>query len=173
MLSTPIKSAEVEGVLHNSPTPSAPSGSPAEPASENELPLIRRDLLQELPLIPWLHSVVTLSGAMVTLNDYTNAQELPQETPQELPLIPQDLTQELPLTSQELPPEIPQPLRQEASKALRLRLRLRLRELPPGQVKRMLIAHVRHCRNRWRCGTCRAARELLARRISSRQAVAS
>ena len=74
------------------------------------------------------------------------AQELPQETPQELPLIPQDLTQELPLTSQELPPEIPQPLRQEASKALRLRLRLRLRELPPGQVKRMLIAHVRHCR---------------------------
>ena len=110
---------------------------------------------------------------MVTLNDYTNAQELPQETPQELPLIPQDLTQELPLTSQELPPEIPQPLRQEASKALRLRLRLRLRELPPGQVKRMLIAHVRHCRNRWRCGTCRAAREWLARRISSRQAVAS
>ena len=58
--------------------------------------------------------------------------------------------------------EIPQPLPQEASEALRLRLRLRLRELPPGQVKRMLIAHVRTCRNRWRCGTCRKVRERLA-----------
>ena len=79
----------------------------------------------------------------------------------ELPLIPQELPQE---TQQS--PQIPQ----EVSEAMRLRL---LRELPPGQVKRVLIAHVRHCRNRWRCGTCRAAREWLARRISSRQAVAS
>ena len=83
----------------------------------------------------------------------------------ELPLIPQELPQETPQETLQTP--------QEASEALRLRLRLRLRELPPGQVKRMLIAHVRHCRNRWRCGTCRAAREWLARRISSRQAVAS
>ena len=79
----------------------------------------------------------------------------------ELPLLPQELPQETPQET----PQVPQ----EVSDALRLRLR----ELPPGQVKRVLIAHVRHCRNRWRCGTCRAARELLARRISSRQAVAS
>ena len=57
---------------------------------------------------------------MVTLDGYTQAQELPQEIPQELPLIPQDLAQELPLISQELPPEIPQPLPQETSEALRL-----------------------------------------------------
>ena len=84
----------------------------------------------------------------------------------ELPLTPQDLPQELPLIPQELshhetPQENPQ-IPQEVSEALRLRLRLRLRELPPGQVKRMLIAHVRHCRNRWRCGTCRKVRERLA-----------
>ena len=79
----------------------------------------------------------------------------------ELPLLPQELPQETPQET----PQVPQ----EVSDALRLRLR----ELPPGQVKRVLIAHVRHCRNRWRCGTCRAAREWLARRISSRQAVAS
>ena len=72
----------------------------------------------------------------------------------ELPLIPQELPQETPQET----PQIPQ----EVSEALRLRLRLRLRELPPGQVKRMLIAHVRHCRNRWRCGTCRKVRERLA-----------
>ena len=68
VLSTPIKSFEVEGVLHNSPTLRAPSGSAAEPASESELPLISQELPQELPLIPWLHSAVTLSGSMVTLN---------------------------------------------------------------------------------------------------------
>ena len=67
----------------------------------------------------------------------------------ELPLIPQELPQE---TQQS--PQIPQ----EVSEAMRLRLR----ELPPGQVKRMLIAHVRHCRNSWRCGTCRKVRERLA-----------
>ena len=84
----------------------------------------------------------------------------------ELPLIPQDLPQELPLIPLELPhhetpqenPQIPQ----EVSEALRLRLRPRLRELPPDQVKRMLISHVRNCRNRWRCGTCRKVRERLA-----------
>ena len=78
----------------------------------------------------------------------------------ELPLIPQDLPQELPLIPlpHETPQEIPQ-IPQEVSEAMRLRL---LRELPPGQVKRMLIAHVRHCRNRWRCGTCRKVRERLA-----------
>eukprot|EP00964_Phaeocystis_antarctica_P064732 scaffold38976_cov63-Phaeocystis_antarctica.AAC.3 len=59
---------------------------------------------------------------------------------------------------QEIRHDIPQPLPQEVSESLRLELRLRLRELPLGQVKRMLIAHVRHCRNRWRCGTCCAAR---------------
>ena len=107
-------------MLHNSPTLRAPSGSAAEPASESELPLISQELPQELPLIPWLHSAVTLSGSMVTLDGYTQAQELPQEIPQELPLIPQDLAQELPLISQELPPEIPQPLPQETSEALRL-----------------------------------------------------
>ena len=79
----------------------------------------------------------------------------------ELPLIPQELPQELSQESPQETPQIPQ-IPQEASEALRLRLRLRLRELPPGQVKRMLIAHVRHCRNHWRCGTCRKVRERLA-----------
>ena len=84
----------------------------------------------------------------------------------ELPLTPQDLPQELPLIPQELSHhETPQEnlqIPQEVSEALRLRLRLRLRELPPDQVKRMLISHVRNCRNRWRCGTCRKVRERLA-----------
>ena len=78
----------------------------------------------------------------------------PPANENELPLIPQELSQETPQET----PQIPQ----EVSEALRLRLRLRLRELPPGQVKRMLIAHVRTCRNRWRCGTCRKVRERLA-----------
>ena len=38
--------------------------------------------------------------------------------------------------------------------------RPRLRELPPVQVKRMLIAHVRQCRNR-QCGTCHKMREYI------------
>ena len=78
----------------------------------------------------------------------------PPANENELPLIPQELSQETPQET----PQIPQ----EVSEALRLRLRLRLRELPPGQVKRMLISHVRNCRNRWRCGTCRKVRERLA-----------
>ena len=78
----------------------------------------------------------------------------------ELPLLPQELPQELSQESPQETPQIPQ-IPQEASEALRLRLRLRLRELPPGQVKRMLIAHVRHCRNHWRCGICRKVRERL------------
>ena len=152
-------------MLHNSPTLRAPSGSAAEPACESELPLISQELPQELPRTA--DSVATLSGDAQWFHGYT--QWLHQCTGASTgdsigasTLISQDLTQELPLISQELPPEIPQPLPQEASEALRLRLRLRLRELPPGQVKRMLIAHVRHCRNRWRCGTCRKVRERLA-----------
>lgn len=63
----------------------------------------------------------------------------------------------------------PQEIPQEISE----RLRLRLRELPPEQVKRMLMAHVRQCRNR-QCATCRKTRERLALRLAhQRQAVAS
>ena len=63
----------------------------------------------------------------------------------------------------------PQEIPQETSE----RLRLRLRELPPEQVKRMLMAHVRQCRNR-QCATCRKTRERLAFRLAhQRQAVAS
>ena len=50
-------------------------------------------------------------------------------------------------------------------------LRLRLRELPPEHVKRMLISHVRQCRNQ-QCVACRILRERLAQRISSRHAAA-
>ena len=65
---------------------------------------------------------------------------------------------------QDDPPESPHEaqLPQGVSERLRLETRQRLRELPPGLVKRMLITHVRHCRNRWRCGTCRKVRERLA-----------
>jgi hypothetical protein len=63
----------------------------------------------------------------------------------------------------------PQEIPQEISESLRLRLR----ELPPEQVKRMLMAHVRQCRNR-QCATCRKTRERLALRLThQRQAVAS
>ena len=121
VLSTPIKSLEVDEVLLNSPTPRAPSGSAAEPACESELPLISQELPQELPRTA--DSVATLSGDAQWFHGYT--QWLHQCTGASTgdsigasTLISQDLTQELPLISQELPPEIPQPLPQEASEAV-------------------------------------------------------
>ena len=63
-------------------------------------------------------------------------------------------------------PPIPQEIPEEASEALRLRLR----ELPPAQVKRMLISHVRQCRNQ-QCIACRKLQRV-AQRIRSRQAAA-
>ena len=71
-----------------------------------------------------------------------------------LPLIPQEIRGE-----EVSPPE-------EVSEALRLRLC----ELPPEQVKRVLISHVRQCRNQ-QCVACRILRERLAQR-TSRQAAA-
>ena len=43
-------------------------------------------------------------------------------------------------------------------------VRARLRELPPAQVKRMLLSHVRQCHNR-RCETCRKLRERIRSRV--------
>lgn len=51
------------------------------------------------------------------------------------------------------------------------RVRSRLRELPTGQVKRMLLAHVRQCNNR-RCEICRKMREHIRIRQIRNQAAA-
>lgn len=45
-------------------------------------------------------------------------------------------------------------------------VRARLRELPPAQVKRMLLSHVRGCHNR-RCETCRKLRERIRTRAEA------